>query len=101
MLGGWVYGQYQLSGVFLFGAAAALLWLLLASGMRQPGYLSSYLIKVGVLEPASAHQLQARLSGLPGVGEAVVMAEEGIAYLKVDTQCVDFALLDEFSVAET
>jgi predicted MFS family arabinose efflux permease len=101
MLGGWVYGQYQLVGVFLFGSAAALLWLLLASGMRQPGYLSSYLIKVGVLEPASAQQLQARLSGLPGVGEAVVMAEEGIAYLKVDTQCVDFALLDEFSVAET
>lgn len=69
--------------------------------MRQPGYLSSYLINVGVLDPLSAQQLQTRLRDMPGVGEAVVMAQEGVAYLKVDTQSVDFTLLDEFSVAET
>ena len=101
MVGGWVYGQYHLVGVFLFGAAASLLWLALASGMRQPGYLSSYLINVGVLDPLCAQQLQTRLRDMPGVGEAVVMAQEGVAYLKVDTQSVDFTLLDEFSVAET
>lgn len=101
MLGGWVYGQYHLVGVFLFGAAASLLWLIMASGMRQPGYLSSYLINVGELDPLSAKELQMRLRDIPGVGEAVVMAQEGVAYLKVDTQSVDFALLDEFSVAET
>jgi len=101
MIGGWVYGEYHLVGVFLFGAAASLLWLVLASGMRQPGYMSSYLIKVGELDPVSAEQLQMRLRDIPGVGEAVVMAQEGVAYLKVDTQSVDFALLDEFSVAET
>lgn len=100
-IGGWVYGRYQLDGVFLFGASAALLWLLVARGMQQPDYLSSYLIKVGVFDALSAHQLQTRLRQIPGVGEAVVMAEEGVAYLKVDTQVVDFGLLDEFSVAET
>lgn len=101
MLGGWVYGQYHLVGVFLFGAMASLLWLIVASGMRQPGYLSSYLINVGELDPLGAQELQMRLRDIPGVGEAVVMAQEGVAYLKVDTQSVDFALLDEFSVAET
>ncbi len=101
VVGGWVYGQYHLAGVFLFGAAASLLWFAVASRMEQPGYLSSYLVKVGVLDPAAAQQLQARLAGMPGVGEAVVLAEEGIAYLKVDTECVDFGLLDEFSVTET
>ncbi|WP_428622056.1 MFS transporter [Sedimenticola sp.] len=100
-VGGWVYGHYHLVGVFIFGALAALLWFVLAMGMTPPGYFSSYLINVGILDPMSASQLQATLSNMPGVGEAVVMAEEGIAYLKVDAQAVDFALLDEFSVAET
>lgn len=101
MLGGWVYGQFHLVGVFLFGAGASLLWLLVASGMRQPSYLSSYLIHVGTLDPLTAQELQMQLREIPGVGEAVVMGQEGVAYLKVDTQSVDFALLDEFSVAET
>jgi len=34
--GGWIHGQFGLSGVFLFGAAAALIWLLVASGMQNP-----------------------------------------------------------------
>lgn len=101
MLGGWIYGQFHLVGVFLFGAGASLLWLLVASGMRQPSYLSSYLINVGQMDPLSAQELQMQLREITGVGEAVVMAQEGVAYLKVDTQSVDFALLDEFSVAET
>lgn len=101
MLGGWIYGQFHLVGVFLFGAGASLLWLLVASGMRQPSYLSSYLINVGQMDSLNAQELQMQLREIPGVGEAVVMGQEGVAYLKVDTQSVDFALLDEFSVAET
>lgn len=34
--GGWIHGQFGLSGVFLFGAAAALVWLVAAFGMQNP-----------------------------------------------------------------
>jgi MFS family permease len=99
--GGAVYAQFSLEGVFLFGAVIALVWFTIASGMSKPSYLSSYLIHVGVKKPDEAESLQAKLQNIPGVGEAVVMADEGVAYLKVDTHCVDFGILDEFSVAET
>ncbi len=34
--GGWIHGQFGLQGVFLFGAAAALVWLVIAFGMQNP-----------------------------------------------------------------
>lgn len=34
--GGWIHGQFGLSGVFLFGTAAALVWLVAAFGMQNP-----------------------------------------------------------------
>ncbi|MCW8920403.1 MAG: MFS transporter [Sedimenticola sp.] len=101
LAGGWVYSQFGLEGVFLFGSATALVWLVIASGMSKPSYLSAYLIQVGVMDQEKAALLQAELQQIEGVGEVVVMADEGVAYLKVDTQYVDFGILDEFSVAET
>ena len=37
------------------------------------------------------------MRGLPGVDEVVVVAEEGVAYLKVDNARLDSARLQEFS----
>ncbi len=34
--GGWIHGRFGLEGVFLFGAAAALIWLAAAFGMQIP-----------------------------------------------------------------
>jgi len=99
-LGGWVHGQYGLGGVFLFGAGGALLWLLLASGMTPPRYLSNQLLHVGPVDGEAARQLTERLLAVVGVAEAVVVAEEGVAYLKVDTKRLDMSALDEFSAAE-
>ncbi|MCW8905678.1 MAG: MFS transporter [Sedimenticola sp.] len=101
VVGGAVYARFGLGGVYLGGATAAVLWFLLAYRMSPPSYLSSYLLNVGMQSAQQAADLEARLSRIDGVGEAVVMAEEGVAYLKVDSGSVDFAILDEFSVAET
>jgi len=101
VLGGVLYARYGLGGVYLGGAVAALLWFLIAFRMSPPSYLSGYLLNVGVQSAQQASELERRLSRISGVGEAVVMAEEGVAYLKVDSALVDFTILDEFSVAET
>lgn len=101
VLGGTLYSRFGLGGVYLGGATAALLWLLIAFRMSPPSYLSGYLLNVGVQSAQQAADLERRLSRIDGVGEVVVMAEEGVAYLKVDSAVVDFTILDEFSVAET
>lgn len=92
-LGGLLRGEFGLKGVFVFGACAALAWLLVAWTMANPRHLSSYLLNVGRLNEGEAHQLTLRLGEVPGVAEAVVVAAEGVAYLKVDRHAFDEAAL--------
>ena len=88
-LGGLVHGRFGLHGVFLFTALGALLWLLVAASMKPPRLLSSYIHKVVVKDPAEAERLSRELSGIAGVAEAVVIADEGVAYLRVDKRVFD------------
>ena len=62
-------------------------WLVLAATMRAPSYWVSRVLRLGEgVNPAS---LAAGLRALPGVADAVVVAEEGVAYLKVDSKLYD------------
>ncbi len=100
LAGGWMHAHYGLNGVYWLVAAGMALWLVAAWRMRPPSYLNSHLLKVGVMGAEQAAALQRQLLALEGVGEAFVVGEEGVAYLKVDPQRVDFDALDAFSVAE-
>ena len=86
-LGGVLHGLYGLHAIFLISAAGALLWLLLAFSMSRPEKLSSYIYRIA--SPVDVVGLDQRLTALAGVTEAVVIAEEGVAYLKVDKQVFD------------
>ena len=89
IIGGTLYGALGVTGVFGFCGLALLFWAYLAYTMRQPKYLSSFMINVGVMDDKGATKLAEELSNIPGVAEAVVIAEDGIAYLKVDNQIID------------
>ncbi len=91
--GGWLYGRFGITGVFLFCAALALAWGLVAATMRRPRNLSSYIVHVGEVEEREAPGLAARVSAVEGVAEAVVIVEEGLAYLKVDHHVLDTGAL--------
>ncbi len=95
--GGWIHGRFELAGIFLLGAAAALVWLLAAMGMQRPANLTAHIIELGQIDEARAQELQVELADIPGVGEVVVAADEGIAYLKLDKTQTDFTKLDAFS----
>jgi MFS family permease len=97
VIGGSIYAQYDLAGVFLFGACVTLVWGIVAWGMAPPSYLMSYLIKVGEMDEAQAHELQNQLLDIPGVGDAAVDWTDGVAYLKIDSQIVDYSQLEQFS----
>lgn len=100
-MGGFLHGHYGISGVFLFDIGVLLVWLYLASTMRSPRYLSSYLLRVGSIDAAQARELSNELTAVQGVAEAVVLVEDGMAYLKVDSKALDEDALRRFTVAES
>jgi MFS family permease len=87
--GGWLMQEFGSNGVFTSCAGVAIAWALIAAGMRNPKTVSTQLLKVGVLQEHEARALGETLLGIPGVDEAVVVAEDGIAYLKVDKKILD------------
>jgi MFS family permease len=98
LLGGWVHQQWGESGVLLFCAAVSGLWLLIALGMGSPRQVSRRVLRVS--QVPDAEDLQRRLMLVPGVEEAVVVDEEGLAYLKVDNRRLDWARLQTFSAGD-
>lgn len=89
VLGGYVLQHWGAQGVFAMCAGIATLWFVVVLGMKNPRFLSSYLLNVGNIGPDGASQLATKLSAVPGVAEAVVIAEDGVAYLKVDKKQLD------------
>jgi len=90
-VGGWAHQTGGSAGVFALTAVIALLWLLAAVTMAQPSYLTTRLVPVGDGHGGDAESLAVRLRQVPGVAEAVVIAEEKLAYLKVDSKRFDAA----------
>lgn len=97
-VGGWLHGTSGLHLVFVFCAIVAGAWLVLAATMRNPRYLSSFLLNVGPLDEAQARVLSTQLTAVRGVAEAVVVPEDGVAYLKVDNRALDHEALNRYSV---
>ena len=89
--GGWLHQTHGTAGVFAFSGALAALWLLAAATMRRPSHLATRLVRVGNRSASDADRLSAQLRQVPGVAEALVVPEEGVAYLKVDSKVFDRA----------
>ena len=98
-LGGELMGMGGATAVFWGGAALIGVWWLVAATMQPPRYLSSYLLKVGAIDEGQADRLVDRLSTIAGVAEAVVIPEDGVAYLKVDKRVLDEDALHELAQA--
>ena len=97
--GGALNGAFGARAVFVLGGLFALVWLFTAATMRRPRYLSSYLLNVGPVDEDRARELVAELTRVRGVAEAVVVGEEGVAYLKVERNALDQVRLREFSAS--
>jgi MFS family permease len=89
VIGGAAHGHWGIDGLYVTVLAALLLWLLLASSMRQPRYLSTYLLNVGIRKQSEIADLTRDLAAVSGVTEVSVIASEGVAYLKVEKHVLD------------
>ncbi|WP_191091589.1 MFS transporter [Affinibrenneria salicis] len=84
-LGGWLFELQGAGLVFLAGALLAAVWFLVALTMPEPPWLSS--LRVILPEQAVRDSgLQQKIAACRGVAEAVVIAEERCAYVKIDNQ---------------
>lgn len=91
--GGWLYGKFGVEAVFLACIGIAVFWLLFALSMRPPRYLSSLMLNVGELDENEAIRMSEQIAQIAGVAEAIVLAHDGVAYLKVDKDLLDYRRL--------
>jgi len=99
-LGGITYEVAGAQGVYLMCSFALLLWLLLAYTMKNPRYVSTYLLKIGKIDQSQVNQMVSTLVSVQGVAEAVIEPDEGIAYLKVELHALDKNALLKYSINE-
>jgi len=99
LIGGWTAGQWGSESVFLVNAGLAFVWLMFIWRMPQLQYHSSYMLNVGMMADEAAKGLADELSQIEGVIEALVIAKEGVAYLKVDMAQLDIDALHVYSVS--
>lgn len=97
-MGGWLSQNAGLDSVLWFNILLLGIWFILVISMREPQYSSSMLLNVGKLDSSQAAELANTLSQIEGVLDATVIAEDGIAYIKVDKQLLNEGDLEKYSV---
>ena len=83
--GGWIDGMFDGQTVFLVGAFLAVVWLAVASTMKEPPYVSSLRVVIPP-EIAADDVLKQRLLATKGVSEVLIAQQEHSAYVKIDSK---------------
>ena len=94
-VGGVLMQYFGGNAVFVFALVLLLLWLAVASTMQIPATVRTRLYHLPELDEASSSTLQRQLAQVRGVREAMVVAAECMACLKVDTQFFDEAAVEQ------
>ena len=97
VIGGWLLGAGGERVALAACAGLCIGWLSVAYGLREPRRLSLEQLPIGPVERDRVEALTARLLTVPGVIEAVVVAEERIAWVRVDRRRLDRTSLHALS----
>lgn len=93
-MGGWFYGKFGANGVFMMSFALISAWVLVAWGMREPERHDTHTLRFSAGSPEETEALAARLEAVEGVSEVVLVAEEGLAYIKTNARFLNRAELE-------
>ncbi len=94
-VGGVLMQYFGGNAVFVFALMLLLLWLAVASTMQMSATVRTKLYHLPELDEAGSSTLQRQLAQVRGVREAMVVAAECMACLKVDTQFFDEAAVEQ------
>lgn len=95
-LGGFLLQQVGIEGVVWFMVVVLGLWLIVALTMPVPGHTAGFVVQLRELAGDQYDDVDGNLRRLPGVQDVVIIENAATAYLKVDRQHFDEALLADF-----
>lgn len=95
-LGGFLLQEVGVEGVVWFMVTVLTLWLLVALTMSAPGHTSGFVVQLRDVVGNQYGDVDDSLRRLPGVQDVVIVENAATAYLKVDRQRFDEALLADF-----
>lgn len=105
VFGGWLYGNFSFTGVYLFCLCLALFWLALAFFMQPPRYLITQMWRLLPSQQNDWDHIANKLRVIPGIVEVTFIAEDSMAYLKMErgtAQHPDFIFLkDQYAPSTT
>ena len=96
-LGGTLYGEAGVTGVFVVCGLLLLVWIWVVQTSPQLRLLDSVVVQLPVPLNGQTDDYQQRMESVIGVEEVIIIAEENTAYLKVDKERLDQAALDAIS----
>lgn len=94
--GGLIDQQFGTGGVFIFSALMAVLWLAVSFTLPRPQFYTSRIVQLNK-QAQDWQEIHQRLLAIPGVREVSIVAQEHLAYLKVDKAELDDQALRAFS----
>lgn len=86
---GYLSQHHGTIAVFAFGVMLLAIWLILAFTMKVPVAMETKIYPIPAMDNRRASGLSRQLASVAGVQEALVLAAEGVAYLKVDSNGFD------------
>ncbi len=93
--GGFLMQHFGGNAVLIFAVVVLLIWLVVASGMNSPAAVRTRMYPLPPIDETAAQLLQSRLMQLKGVREAMVVAAEQMASIKVEATGFDEAGVEQ------
>lgn len=88
-IGGYLMEHHGSLALYIFCCGLIVIWLFFAYTMKAPAAVRSKMYHVRKMDTEKSLQLSQQLAELAGVHEALVLANESVAYLKVDMKGFD------------
>ncbi|MEA1890061.1 MAG: MFS transporter [Pseudomonadota bacterium] len=98
VLGGLMLGIYGTQGVYLMCTGLIIVWLLIMLPAKPPKLLDTRVLRFNDLD-TQGNTLAADLSAIEGVIEVIIMAPQGVVYVKVDSELLEPDALDKYETA--
>jgi MFS family permease len=96
-VGGWLLQMWDMTVLFYMNIAVVLAWMISIIPMANPPDVASRTVHLADVDNWTANQFREALSSVAGVEEVVIIADDRIAYLKVDSNRFDDESIDQLN----
>lgn len=96
-MGGMLYANFGLDGIFFASSALIFIWLLLVLPMQAPRHYSNRIIHMNESALADIDVFINKLNAIKGVKETIVVPEEQVAYVKFSPDEINLSELESFA----